>query len=125
MRQVRQAITNILQNAIDSIHKKQKNQDDVDGKIDILIHTHHQNHYIIVTDNGAGLPKDEDPASLSEPYVTHRAKGTGLGLAIVKKIMTDHNGKLMIGENKFIKDIPEWKSLGGATIVLMFPDKSA
>jgi two-component system nitrogen regulation sensor histidine kinase NtrY len=45
-----------------------------------------------VMDNGIGLPPEEPPERLTEPYVTHKPKGTGLGLAIVKKIMEDHGG---------------------------------
>jgi two-component system nitrogen regulation sensor histidine kinase NtrY len=70
-----------------------------DGEIDI-----------IVDDNGRGLPI-ENRDSLTEPYVTSRAKGTGLGLAIVKKIMEDHIGRLTL------KDGPE----SGARISLILP----
>ena len=46
----------------------------------------------VITDDGVGLPLEEDRLRLMEPYVTHKPKGTGLGLAIVKKIMEDHGG---------------------------------
>jgi two-component system nitrogen regulation sensor histidine kinase NtrY len=49
-----------------------------------------------VTDNGIGLPREEPPERLTEPYVTHKPKGTGLGLAIVKKIMEDHGGSISL-----------------------------
>ena len=37
-----------------------------------------------------------EATTLTEPYVTTRARGTGLGLAIVKKIMEDHQGELVL-----------------------------
>lgn len=121
IQQIRQALTNLLQNSIDSIQSKRKNDEDYKGQIDVLFHSDEENLTVTVSDNGKGLPKDADPASLSEPYVTHREKGTGLGLAIVKKIMTDHEGSLIIGAGKRISAIPAWKDLGGAVVGLVVP----
>lgn len=119
--QIRQAATNIVQNAIDSIQGRIKKENSHSGKIEILLHYDDENLSIVVTDNGQGLPKNEDPSKLSEPYITHREKGTGLGLAIVKKIMTDHEGKLVVGANDTIKTIDGWKDFGGATVALVLP----
>ena len=119
--QIRQAVTNLVQNAIDSIHGRKEKEKAHEGKIDILFHNGDDALTIVVTDNGQGLPKNEDPSSLSEPYITHREKGTGLGLAIVKKIMTDHEGKLLIGAGKKLQAIPEWRDLGGASVALVLP----
>jgi two-component system nitrogen regulation sensor histidine kinase NtrY len=116
IQQIRQALTNLIQNAIDSINTKR-----VDGALNILLHQTDDDFIISVSDSGVGLPKGEDPSKLSDPYVTHREKGTGLGLAIVKKIMNDHNGKLIIGVTKDIKEIDSWQDLGGATISLIIP----
>lgn len=123
VQQIRQAVINLIQNAVDSISSLKKENPEHKGKINILFHHGGKDQIIIaVSDNGAGLPKDEDPAKLSDPYVTHRAKGTGLGLAIVKKIMADHEGELIIGPSSKIKDIKEWNDLGGATVSLIIPE---
>ena len=114
--QIRQALTNLIQNAVDSIQSRTKKEPKHIGKIDIIFHEDQESLCVVVTDNGQGLPKNEDPSSLSEPYITHRDKGTGLGLAIVKKIMTDHGGTLVIGGNDKIKSIPNWQDIGGATV---------
>ena len=127
--QIRQAFTNIVQNALDSINARISNERQKygevknRGKLNILISTvaSRQEVIIAVIDNGIGLPKDEDPSRLSEPYVTHRDKGTGLGLAIVKKIMDDHHGSLIIGALDWIKSMDGWEDLGGATITLAIP----
>jgi two-component system, NtrC family, nitrogen regulation sensor histidine kinase NtrY len=116
--QVRQAFTNILQNAIDSIHEKGDEK-----RLNILISRDHANEncFICVSDTGLGLPKNEDSSRLTEPYITHKAKGTGLGLAIVKKIMEDHNGKIILGTPGWLKEIDGWEDLGGADVIMVLP----
>ena len=77
--------------------------------------------FVMVMDNGKGLPEGESPSKLSDPYVTHKTRGTGLGLAIVKKIMTDHHGRLIIGATKEVQSHGSWEDLGGATVTLKIP----
>ncbi len=119
--QVRQAVTNLIQNAVDSIHDKIEGTD-WPGKILVLATKDNTRQQLVVSviDNGLGLP-EEDPASLSEPYITHKEKGTGLGLAIVKKIMEDHGGKLILGETDRLTSYEGWMDLGGASVSLVFP----
>lgn len=120
--QIRQALTNLIQNAIDSVQTRQTKEQNHQGKLVVTFHQNDQEEFfVIVSDNGLGLPEGEDPSSLTEPYVTHREKGTGLGLAIVKKVMVDHEGDLLIGEVKKIQNIAEWQSLGGATVAMVLP----
>ncbi|WP_348720906.1 PAS domain-containing sensor histidine kinase [uncultured Candidatus Puniceispirillum sp.] len=103
---LRQAITNLLQNAKDSLNEHNVATPEIhislaysDGEINVMI-----------KDNGPGFP-DMNLDDLLEPYVTTREKGTGLGLAIVSKIVQDHNGSLTLKN-----DIQ-----GGAIVVLTFP----
>ncbi|MGB4058289.1 MAG: PAS domain-containing sensor histidine kinase [Alphaproteobacteria bacterium] len=126
-RQMRQALNNLLQNAVDSIKGRTETEKTEKGRINIFTGRKKgdgkggDNIFIAVSDNGLGFPKNENVENLTEPYVTHKQKGTGLGLAIVKKIMEDHHGHLHLG-------IPDWFSpeerghdRGGATAVLIFP----
>ena len=86
---IRQAITNLLQNAQESLlehHVKSP-------KITLRIQEKQDETVLIVSDNGPGFP-DMDFSQLIEPYVTTRQKGTGLGLAIVSKIIDDHGGRM-------------------------------
>jgi len=126
--QIRQAVTNIIQNAIDSIEARIDKQKKINGKaklghIDILLTVRDRTNEIIIClmDNGLGLPKNEDPATLTEPYVTHKEKGTGLGLAIVKKIMEDHRGRIVLGVPDWLREIKGWHDMGGATVSLVLP----
>ena len=90
-RQIRQVITNLLQNSVDSIAARNKAAKNYSGKIKILLSIQERFGSIVISDNGKGLPK-ENRHRLTEPYVTTREKGTGLGLAIVSKIIEDHRG---------------------------------
>ncbi|MDB2390102.1 PAS domain-containing sensor histidine kinase [Alphaproteobacteria bacterium] len=103
---LRQAITNLLQNAKDSLREHNVATPQIyismnysDGEIAVKIR-----------DNGPGFP-DMNLDDLLEPYVTTREKGTGLGLAIVSKIVQDHNGTLALKNDDD----------GGAEVVLTFP----
>ncbi len=92
-RMMRQALTNLLQNASDAVAMRQGA-----GRISLTVRDSANGARITVADDGVGLPQD-DRDRLTEPYVTHKPKGTGLGLAIVKKIMEDHAGLLTLGDN--------------------------
>lgn len=120
---LRQAINNLLQNALDSVIAQNDQEEEAKKpKISVVLGAHNDKQlFIAISDNGPGFPKDKDASSLLEPYVTHKEKGTGLGLAIVKKIMDDHQGELILGVPDWLKESEEWTSLGGATAVLTFP----
>ena len=119
--QIRQAFTNLVQNGIDSIHEK-----GTGGRLKILMTLDISGDQFVaaVMDSGLGLPKGEESARLTEPYVTHKARGTGLGLAIVKKIMEDHKGRLVLGAPEWVQSLSGWEDLGGATVSLVLPIKS-
>jgi two-component system nitrogen regulation sensor histidine kinase NtrY len=110
-RLLRQALTNLLQNAADAVAMRPDGRPDgrpdarpdareetLDGgAITVAVRQAGGEVLVSVTDNGVGLPT-EDRARLTEPYVTHKPKGTGLGLAIVKKILEDHGGRLLLDD---------------------------
>ena len=93
--QIRQMITNLIQNSIDSINAKSDEQNNVNGSIQIQISKKSNFCCLEIIDDGIGLPA-EISNRLTEPYVTTREKGTGLGLAIVAKIVEDHSGTFKI-----------------------------
>ena len=93
--QLIQALTNLLQNAVDSIQSRieaeeQQGQPVRQPEIRVEMRAlDDETLQISVADNGIGLPV-KDRKRLLEPYVTTRERGAGLGLAIVLKIMEDH-----------------------------------
>jgi two-component system, NtrC family, nitrogen regulation sensor histidine kinase NtrY len=121
--QIRQVLTNIIQNALDSIEERAKSED-IQPRCGVWMTRDKTGNLLIsVGDNGLGLPQDKNHETLTEPYVTFKEKGTGLGLAIVKKIMEDHGGHILFGLNDDIKRIEGWEDLGGANVTLILPDK--
>jgi two-component system nitrogen regulation sensor histidine kinase NtrY len=102
---LRQAITNLLQNANDSLREHNV----VTPQINISLAYNDGEISVTIKDNGPGFP-DMNLDDLLEPYVTTRDKGTGLGLAIVSKIVQDHNGMLGLKND----------NQGGAVVVLTF-----
>jgi two-component system, NtrC family, nitrogen regulation sensor histidine kinase NtrY len=102
-RQLGQAITNILKNAVESIEESSSS---VTGKIFINLTQADSFIQISVTDNGPGLPADRE--RILEPYVTTRQTGSGLGLAIVQKIIEEHFAEIRIED-----------ALGGGAVVTM------
>lgn len=113
-RQISQALTNLLKNAVEGIDgrvEKEKDQASAKpGAVTVRVEETATLVVIKVADNGKGLP-DGDLSRLTEPYVTTRSKGTGLGLAIVKKIMEDHGGAVRLDNG----------DAGGAVVSLVLP----
>jgi PAS domain S-box-containing protein len=66
-----------------------------------------------IKDSGAGILEQDIP-KIFEPFFSKRRGGTGLGLAIAQRIMQEHGGKLIAGNN------PE----GGACMIARFPTPS-
>lgn len=115
-RKVAQALTNLLQNAVDSVLERLEKKTDPDSPGWIMVSVEDTDHscLIEVHDNGLGLPR-EPGSRLIEPYVTTRQGGTGLGLAIVKKIMEEHGGTITLRN----------RAPRGASVGLAFPASRA
>ncbi len=109
-----QAVTNLLQNAADSLAMRPEGA--AGGHIAVGVALHGDEVVIVVADDGIGLP-GQDRDRLTEPYVTHKPKGTGLGLAIVKKIMEDHGGRITLDDR--VAE-PDWPGTG-AVVCLFLP----
>ncbi|MEC3949486.1 sensor histidine kinase [Sphingobium sp. HWE2-09] len=108
-RQLGQALTNIVKNAVEAIEQKPVSEDGgPHGHVRMTLAQADDAVIITVRDDGIGLPPERD--RILEPYMTTRTKGTGLGLAIVKKIVEEH-----LGEIRF-DDAPG----GGASVTLRF-----
>lgn len=109
-RQLGQALTNIVKNAVEAIEPKTVSDgDDWRGQVSMSVEHDGGNLLIAVQDNGIGLPPERE--RILEPYMTTRTKGTGLGLAIVKKIVEEHMGEIRFDD----------ADGGGARVALRFP----
>jgi two-component system nitrogen regulation sensor histidine kinase NtrY len=93
-RQLAQALTNIVKNAVEAIEtRKNRGEHSLAGdRVELKMHKDEEHLVIDLLDTGVGLPDDRE--RLTEPYVTTRVRGTGLGLAIVKKIVEEHLGEI-------------------------------
>jgi two-component system nitrogen regulation sensor histidine kinase NtrY len=108
-RQMGQALTNIVKNAVEAVEAKPVTEDGGPrGHIGMTVMRDGDMLLIRVRDDGIGLPPERE--RMLEPYVTTRAKGTGLGLAIVKKIVEEHMGEIRFDDAEG----------GGATVTLRF-----
>jgi len=91
--QVRQAVNNLMSNAVDVMSKGGK----------LIVKTYMTELYgasyvvVEVADTGPGMP-DEALYRMFEPFYTTKeiGIGTGLGLAISKKILDEHNGLIFV-----------------------------
>lgn len=95
-RQMAQALTNIVKNAVEAIEARVVGDSDRPlrrGQVRMAL-THEPDGHVLIclNDNGVGLPAERE--RIIEPYMTTREKGTGLGLAIVHKIIEEHGGAM-------------------------------
>lgn len=104
---LRQMLHNLVRNA-----KEAAGTDDV--KIDIIGQEKNFEGskwlQLEIRDHGPGFPEKilESPF---EPYVSHKAGGSGLGLAICRKIVSEHDGRITLG------NLPA----GGAVVTILLP----
>jgi signal transduction histidine kinase len=105
--QIKRTLVNLIDNAVEAMS-------DCKDKRQLCLTTQYLRERelvrLAVSDTGHGIaPGDHE--KLFQPYFSTRKRGTGLGLAIVSHIITDHNGKIRIEDNKprgtrFIIELP-------------------
>jgi two-component system nitrogen regulation sensor histidine kinase NtrY len=103
-RQIRQAVINLIENAIASIPGL--------GEIDITLN-HDPIHKLVrmdIADTGSGV-SDEHKIRLFEPDFSTKKTGMGLGLTIVHSIISEHHGAIRVEDNhpmgtRFVIELP-------------------
>ncbi len=85
--QIKQVLLNLILNAFDSVK--------ADGVVQVTTRRTGEGVYLVVRDNGCGIPADI-LAEIFNPFFTTKTRGTGLGLAISKKIVQEHGGDLTV-----------------------------
>lgn len=112
-RQMGQALTNVIKNAVEAIDARGEGEALPQGEVALTIRQEDAHRILLtVADNGVGLPVERD--RIVEPYMTTRSRGTGLGLAIVKKIIEEHLGTIAFTDRD-----------GGGTVVTICFDTEA
>ncbi len=108
---IRQAILNLILNAIESFEK-----DDIDKKVYLELVEKNKQVLISIIDNGSGIKKDII-SRIYDPYFTTKAQGTGLGLVMVKSIIEAHKGVLDISSPSTLAD-PRFISRQGTEVTI-------
>jgi len=105
-RRLSKVFVNLIENAIQ--HSPQKGSVTIEAER--ISDGNHEWVQCAIRDRGAGIAVEDLP-KIFEPFFSKRRGGTGLGLAIAQRIMQEHGGKLIAGNN------PE----GGACMIARFP----
>lgn len=89
---IRQVVMNFIDNAIYYTSAR--------GKIEVVLTTDNNHAYLMVKDNGLGVPKDEQKHLFTKFYRAKNARnirpdGTGLGLFMAKKVVTAQGGNIL------------------------------
>jgi two-component system, NtrC family, sensor histidine kinase PilS len=109
--QVRQALWNLIGNAVQAIRR---NGEEGRGKVLVQVARHDGEAVLVVEDDGPGVPADIQPR-IFEPFFTTRPDGTGLGLAAVHQMLAQQRGSIAL----------EGGAQGGARFVIRLPTVSA
>ncbi len=83
--QLRQALLNILKNAIEASHSG--------DTVDVVVSDDEERATVTVRDRGEGMD-DETRERLFEPFFTTKSSGTGLGLPMTREIIEQHHGTI-------------------------------
>ena len=93
--QINQVLLNLVENARDALGGRD------DGKVTVTTKRGDANDRVmlVVDDNGPGVPPGAKNKVFAPYFTTKQTKGgTGLGLAIVHRIVSDHGGRITIGD---------------------------
>ena len=85
--QLKQAIDNLLRNAIDASSEG--------GRVTLRARGTTSGHVVEVEDEGPGIPPDILP-KIFDLYFTTKADGTGVGLAVTHQIVDAHHGSIEV-----------------------------
>jgi signal transduction histidine kinase len=85
--QLLRLFNNLIKNAVHAIEENDE------GRINIRLYESEKQYKISITDNGAGIPQEQQ-SRIFEPNFTTKSSGTGLGLAMCKNIVNHLQAKI-------------------------------
>jgi signal transduction histidine kinase len=101
--ELNQVWTNLIDNAVHALPRN--------GKLTIETGFDGKNAYVMIIDNGEGIPK-ENISRIFDPFFSTKkvGEGTGIGLDIVNRIIKNHDGEIRVfsepGRTEFTVRIP-------------------
>jgi signal transduction histidine kinase len=104
-RALQQIMLNLIANAVDALGGRDN------PTITIATEQREDFIWIMVRDNGVGIPR-EDQRHLFKPFYTTKSQGTGLGLVITKKMLAAMNGRIGVVSEEGV----------GTTVTLAIPE---
>jgi PAS domain S-box-containing protein len=102
---IEQVILNLMQNAGRALKAAKGLK-----KIAVSSYAHDNSISIAVSDSGPGVAKDMRD-KIFDPFFTTHPDGSGIGLSIAQRIVTDHNGSIVVEDGR----------LGGAHFTVTLP----
>lgn len=92
-----QLFINLILNSRDAIIARKEHCEALAGKIKILTGANKENAWLIIEDNGCGIPEDIIPKIWTPFFTTKRkGKGTGIGLSLSHRIIKEHNAEVSV-----------------------------
>ena len=84
---VKQVLINIVKNGIEAMNDP--------GSITVQLFKDTNDVQVTITDEGCGISED-DLEKLGNPFFSTKSKGNGLGLMVCPKIISEHNGHILV-----------------------------
>lgn len=84
---VKQVLINIVKNGIEAMNEP--------GSIIVRLFKDTNDVQVTITDEGCGI-SEEDLEKLGNPFFSTKSKGNGLGLMVCQKIISEHNGHILV-----------------------------
>lgn len=92
-----QLFINLILNSRDAINARKESSEEPAGKIKIMTGANEHNAWLIIEDNGCGIPEDIIPRIWTPFFTTKRkGKGTGIGLSLSHRIIKEHNAEVSV-----------------------------
>lgn len=97
------AVREVVANAVEALPEQ-------GGRVSLVAGKNDGGSFIAVTDNGRGIPAEEQPFLL-DPFYTTKSVGVGMGLTKARRAMEEHGGTIAISSSPG----------GGTTVTLTMP----